>query len=329
MKRAIRALESDDYKKAYKKPNSRLPPVNDKAEALAALKQLPLHRLAFQVNKIDTDDAIKGGLKPKAGVPCLQISPNQQFEDDMYFCWFYEPVSIMTYLYAVGALVVIFAVVLFPLWPLAMRKGVWYLSMAFLGLIAAFFGIALIRLVLFCATYLVLKPGLWIFPNLFEDVGVIESFIPFWAWSGEDSMKIHRPKKRISKKKKAAKLEKKLKQEAEAKGQAQKSTKTKELESKLENVNKKMRAIAEERAKQGRPLQPPEVQMIGQQLLAQELGPDFQAQLQAAAAAAASEKNSHNHSHDDGHSHSHGDGHSHSHDAPVSRIVQLEDEEEE
>ena len=180
------------------------------------MKLLPINRLAFQVVKLDTEDAIKANLKPKAGVPCLQINPNQGFEDDFYYCWFYEPVSITTYLYAGLALGTIFAVVLFPLWPLVMRKGVWYLSMAFLGLIASFFGIALIRLVLFCITYVVLKPGLWIFPNLFEDVGVIESFIPFWAWHGVDTMAMHKPKKRISKKKKLAKLEKKKAQEAAA-----------------------------------------------------------------------------------------------------------------
>lgn len=299
---------------------------------------LPLHRLAFQVNKIDTEVAVQNGLKPKAGVPCLQISPNQQFEDDMYYCWFYAPVSIMTYLYAVLAVVAIFAIVLFPLWPLALRRGVWYLSMAFMGLIGLFFAVALVRLVLFCITYVVLKPGLWIFPNLFEDVGVIESFIPYYGWHGEDSMKIHKPKKRISKKKKAQKLEKqRLKEEQTKAGPPKRDDPVNriqdpELQSKLNGINMKIRAIAEQRAQQGKPMAPQEIQFIGQQLLAQELGPDFQAKLQAAAQAQAASQvpaNAHSHSHDNGHTHSHGDGHSHSHGPPPTRIVELEEEKEE
>lgn len=291
------------------------------------MKLLPINRLAFQVTKLDTEDAIKGGLKPKAGVPCLQISPNQQFEDDMYYCWFYEPVSITTYLYAGLALVAIFAVVLFPLWPLAMRKGVWYISMAFLGLIAAFFGIALVRLVLFCLTYIVLKPGLWIFPNLFEDVGILESFIPFYAWSGVDTMKMHQPKKRVSKKKKAAKLEKKRQQETQVSQDQQKAATAKMLQAKLESINVKLRIMAEERAKAGKPMHPQEIQAAGQQMLAQELGPNVQLKMQPAPGA-----NEHNHSHSDGHDHSHshadGHGHSHSHAQPQARIVELGENEE-
>lgn len=315
MKRAIRALESPQYQKALSKPNSRLPPVSNRQEALAALKMLPINRLAFQVLKLDTEDAIKAQLKPKAGVPCLQISPNQQFEDDLYFCWFYEPVSITTYLYAVLALVAIFAVVLFPLWPLAMRKGVWYISMAFLGLIAAFFGVALIRLVFFCITYVVLKPGLWLFPNLFEDVGVVESFIPFYAWSGVDTLKMHQPKKRISKKRKAAKLEKKRLQELEA---TQKEQAGKVLQAKFEEINLKLKEIAEERAKAGKPMHPQEIQALGQQMVAQLIAPGLMQQAQAAQAAQAQQQKSDCCDKD----------HGHSHGAPVQRIVELEDDEE-
>jgi len=45
-----------------------------------------------------------------------------------------------------------------------------------------FMGIAVVRLVLYVITMIVVPPGIWIFPNLFEDVGIIESFIPFWEW---------------------------------------------------------------------------------------------------------------------------------------------------
>ena len=74
------------------------------------------------------------------------------------------------------------AVVMFPLWPVKLRLGVWYLSMGMLGLIGLFFVMAIFRLILFCATVLVVPPGLWLYPNLFEDVGFFDSFRPVWGW---------------------------------------------------------------------------------------------------------------------------------------------------
>lgn len=63
--------------------------------------------------------------------------------------------------------------VMFPLWPPIMRLGVWYLSMGVLGLVGLFFAIAIVRLIIWCITIVVLRPGIWIFPNLFEDVGFV------------------------------------------------------------------------------------------------------------------------------------------------------------
>jgi translocation protein SEC62 len=85
-------------------------------------------------------------------------------------------------LYAGGALLLVIAIVLFPLWPLFMRQGVWYLSMGVLGLIGLFFAMAIVRLILFIITMFTVSPGLWLYPNLFEDVGFFDSFRPAWAW---------------------------------------------------------------------------------------------------------------------------------------------------
>lgn len=38
---------------------------------------------------------------------------------------------------------------------------------------------------LFVVTVFAVPPGLWLFPNLFEDVGVIDSFKPLWGWQPE------------------------------------------------------------------------------------------------------------------------------------------------
>ena len=93
-----------------------------------------------------------------------------------------------------GMILLMLAGVMFPLWPTKMRVGVWYLSIGMLGLIGAFFGMAIIRLILWAITSVTVKPGIWIFPNLFEDVGFVDSFIPLWAWD------VLPPKKKVAKK---------------------------------------------------------------------------------------------------------------------------------
>ena len=116
---------------------------------------------------------------------------------------------------------ILLAGVMFPLWPPSLRLGVYYLSLGVLGLIGVFMGIAVVRLILWVLTRLVMKRGIWWFPNLFEDVGFVsplppppappprsldqanrksvadtprgssqvDSFIPFWAWDNPASKK--------------------------------------------------------------------------------------------------------------------------------------------
>jgi translocation protein SEC62 len=99
-----------------------------------------------------------------------------------HYVWLYEGPQWKQKVYAVGALVLIMTIVMFPLWPITLRIGVWYLSMGLLGLLGLFFLMAIFRLILFCITMFAVPPGLWLFPNLFEDVGVIDSFKPLWGW---------------------------------------------------------------------------------------------------------------------------------------------------
>jgi hypothetical protein len=51
-----------------------------------------------------------------------------------------------------------------------------------LGLIGLFFVMAIFRLILFGITMFAVPPGLWLYPNLFEDVGFFDSFRPLWGW---------------------------------------------------------------------------------------------------------------------------------------------------
>ncbi|KAG0263806.1 Translocation protein S62 [Linnemannia exigua] len=130
----------------------------------------------------------------------LQLVQYQSFSEDAVFIWRYEGSQLKARLMAVGLLLIVLAGVMFPLWPVPLRLGVWYLSVGILILLGLFFAMAIVRLILFGITYVILKPGIWIFPNLFEDVGFVDSFIPLWGWHEpeEPKEKQHSNKKAIA-----------------------------------------------------------------------------------------------------------------------------------
>lgn len=186
VKRAIRVLQSPAYEKARTK-NALLPPVTDRNSAEAVFKLLPLSLLALRVQKVEEEEEEHEGhthakKKRVKGQWNIEVVQQQDTEDDMYYMWLYDGPQWKQRVYALGALVLVMIFVMFPLWPLKLRQGAWYLSMAFFGLIVLFFVMAIFRLILFFITMFSHPPGLWLFPNLFEDVGFVDSFIPLWAW---------------------------------------------------------------------------------------------------------------------------------------------------
>ncbi|RDA91646.1 hypothetical protein CP533_0078 [Ophiocordyceps camponoti-saundersi (nom. inval.)] len=182
VKRALRALQSPAYEKARKK-NPLLPEINDQASLENTFKLLPLSMLALRVSKIEMDLG-PNGKKPKRvkGQWNVRVEQQQEAMPDMYYVWLWEGSQIKRQLYAALALVVIFIIVLYPLWPLKLRQGVYYLSWGLLGLLGLFFLMAIFRVILFCVTYFAVPPGLWLYPNLWEDVSFMDSFRPVWAW---------------------------------------------------------------------------------------------------------------------------------------------------
>ncbi len=185
MKRALRAIESPAYTTAASK-NPLLPPLTPTHPKQEIFKLLPLSLLALRVSKSDPHEGHNHApSKPQKrikGLWTVKIEQQQDINDDLHYVWLYDGPQWKTKLYAAGALLLIMTVVMFPLWPVTLRIGVWYLSMAFLGLIGLFFAMAIFRLILFCVTVFTVPPGLWLYPNLFEDVGFFDSFRPVWGW---------------------------------------------------------------------------------------------------------------------------------------------------
>lgn len=169
-KSARKALLSDAYKHKSR------PSVESKEDAEQVLLKCIIHGLFLAVNKGEDKT--------------LTILKNQGWGEDFYYVWLYEGSQLKHVLGGLGLVLLVMAGVMFPLWPAILRNGVWYLSVGVLCLLGLFFLLAIVRLIFYVITVVVARPGIWIFPNLFEDVGIVESFIPLWAWDAPTPPKI-------------------------------------------------------------------------------------------------------------------------------------------
>ncbi|KAG0659065.1 Translocation protein S62 [Rhodotorula mucilaginosa] len=169
-KSAIKALRSPAYAKLKGVPA--LDQTSDE-QAQQLLHSMIPHTFFLRIQR---------GPTISSGVKAVQIVPQQLFAPEEYYVWLVDPNPVRQLVLALGMVAVVLAGVMFPLWPIKMRIGVWYLSVAVLGLVAAFFGLAIVRLVVWLVTKVAARPGIWIFPNLFADVGFVDSFIPLWGW---------------------------------------------------------------------------------------------------------------------------------------------------
>lgn len=186
---AVKAILSPAYAKLKDVPRAS---TEEEAERL-------LHGLlpyAFFL-RVDRGVAPPSGKDGAAAPRPLQVVQMQMFEKDGHYVWLYEGSQVFQKLAGLGLVVVLLTAVMFPLWPLFLRRGVYYLSLGVLGLFGLLMVLAVVRLILWVITIVVVPPGIWLFPNLFADVGVIESFIPLWAWDvPPEKKKVKRTKKK-------------------------------------------------------------------------------------------------------------------------------------
>jgi translocation protein SEC62 len=122
----------------------------------------------------------------------LEMHEDQLFLDSADpYVWIYDPATTKSIL--VGSLLVIGAigVCLFPLWPSIVREGVYYLSLAGAGFLGLILSLAVLKYILFALIWVVTLGSVqfWLLPNLTEDVGFFESFMPFYKLKKSSSSK--------------------------------------------------------------------------------------------------------------------------------------------
>lgn len=108
-----------------------------------------------------------------------------------------------------GLVIGAIAICLFPLWPRVVRNYVYYLSIAAAGFLFFIIGLAVLRLIVFCLVWLVSlgKHHLWLLPNLTEDVGFVQSFIPLYQYEYKGDKKDGKSDKKSKKDKDSDKEE--------------------------------------------------------------------------------------------------------------------------
>lgn len=101
------------------------------------------------------------------------------------YAWFYDPTSTKSYI--IGSLLILGAIgiCLFPLWPSQVRDGVYYVSLAGASFLGAILGLAVLKYVIFAVVWACTFGNVhfWLFPNLTEDVGFLESFVPVYKYT--------------------------------------------------------------------------------------------------------------------------------------------------
>ncbi|CCD25083.1 Sec63 complex subunit SEC62 NDAI_0E02660 [Naumovozyma dairenensis CBS 421] len=199
-KRFVRALESPEYKKKSSNQPDLYPPVTSSEDARTVFILLIKSQLVVPATKLHNHECKANGLKPNKDYPNLVLSNKATLSPNEYYVWNYNPKSFTDYVIVIAVIAILLALVCYPLWPRSMRRSSYYVSMGSLGLIVALLVIAVLRLILYVMSLLFVSKktgGFWIFPNLFEDCGVLDSFKPLYGFGEVDSYSYQKKMKRI------------------------------------------------------------------------------------------------------------------------------------
>lgn len=116
----------------------------------------------------------------------LDMHLDQVFLDSQdAYVWLYDPTPWYYWIGGTAIVLGIIAICLFPLWPPVMRKGVHYLSIAAAGFLVFIIVLGIVKYIIFALLFALSggKLKFWIFPNLTEDVGFLESFRPLYDYT--------------------------------------------------------------------------------------------------------------------------------------------------
>eukprot|EP00095_Tigriopus_kingsejongensis_P011171 snap_masked-scaffold259_size234575-processed-gene-1.13 protein:Tk11171 transcript:snap_masked-scaffold259_size234575-processed-gene-1.13-mRNA-1 annotation:"translocation protein sec62" len=208
--KAIDALVDDSPWSTQQAPENSEIVFESRQTALEFMDAMLKHKMFHRAKKIPVPDRVSkkkgsksagespnardtGGETDKEGA---QLKKKRKIRLDMHleqvyqdtndaFVWLYDPIPWYYWVGGTAIVLGIIAVCLFPLWPPMMRKGVHYLSIAAAGFLVFIIALGILKYIIFALLFALSggKLKFWIFPNLTEDVGFLESFMPFYDYT--------------------------------------------------------------------------------------------------------------------------------------------------
>jgi translocation protein SEC62 len=172
--------------KVYKDQNTPSEPVDEASQSNTVRQRknkTTTTEVSVPTSEPTNDDELKDKNKKKKFK--FEMHNDQIFIDSIndFYIWIYSPTTIKQYL--IGGLLVIgcIGVCLFPLWPTQVRTGVYYVSIVLASLLAGLLSLAIVKCIIFAMIWLATmgKIKFWLLPNLTEDVGFLESFVPLYV----------------------------------------------------------------------------------------------------------------------------------------------------
>ncbi|EJW04745.1 hypothetical protein EDEG_01035 [Edhazardia aedis USNM 41457] len=111
---------------------------------------------------------------------CLQGT----FKKEDSYIWISEGSQLLNLIISICVIIGCLLIAMFQMWPSKIRGYSVYVAYLMMGFIGFMLFLGVLRLVIFSITFFSNPPGIWLFPNLFADVGFFESFVPVWEYHG-------------------------------------------------------------------------------------------------------------------------------------------------
>ncbi|EHY65400.1 translocation protein SEC62 [Nematocida ausubeli] len=117
-----------------------------------------------------------------------------EFNINHEYIWLKEGSKSMMYLISIMLFFAAVALAMFPIWPRSVKVGTGYLFYLLMGIVIFLIAITIVRVVIYLSIWLVTRRSFWLFPNLYADCGVLESFVPLYGWDEcEDKVEEEEP----------------------------------------------------------------------------------------------------------------------------------------
>jgi len=167
-KDATHALLSKTYKSSEKRPT-----IDSYEKAAEYMKKLIGNNLILRVHHSPN---------PKND----SSNQTQEYNDDFFYIWTNKGSQLKTLLLKFTLLLTVLLGIILKIWPKNSRKSAYSILNVLMWVMVGFFIMVIFRFILYLISRVACKRSIWLFPNLFADVGIAESFQPVLGYDDDD-----------------------------------------------------------------------------------------------------------------------------------------------